>query len=54
VTVARTLTDSFTGIEPADAPWFVVAQLLGATAAVGVGRVLFAKPAPTLEDTLAG
>jgi arsenate reductase len=54
VPVARTLTDTFTGIEPADAPWFVVAQLLGATAAVGVGRVLFAKPAPSLEDTLAG
>lgn len=29
VTLARALTDSFAGIRPADAPWFMVAQLLG-------------------------
>ena len=29
VTIARTLTDSFAGIRPADAPGFVVAQLVG-------------------------
>jgi glycerol uptake facilitator-like aquaporin len=33
VTVARSLTDTFSGIRPADAPGFIVAQLLGATAA---------------------
>lgn len=33
VTVARTLTDSFAGIRPVDAPGFVVAQAAGATAA---------------------
>ena len=33
VTIARALTDTFAGIRPADVPGFVVAQLLGATAA---------------------
>jgi glycerol uptake facilitator-like aquaporin len=33
VTVARSLTDSFSGIRPADVPAFVVAQVLGALAA---------------------
>ena len=33
VTVARSLTDTFAGIRPADAPSFVLAQLLGALAA---------------------
>ena len=33
VTVARTLTDTFSGILPAHAPAFIVAQLLGAVAA---------------------
>ena len=41
VTLARTLTDSFTGIDPAHAPAFVVAQVLGAALAVGVIRVLY-------------
>ena len=30
VTFARTLTDSFAGIRPADAPAFIAAQLVGA------------------------
>lgn len=33
VTVARSLTDTFAGIRPVDAPGFIVAQLLGAVAA---------------------
>ena len=33
VTVARTLTDSFSGIAPAHAPAFIVCQLVGAAAA---------------------
>jgi len=40
VTVARALTDTFTGIRPADVPGFVVAQLLGALAAVFLFRWL--------------
>jgi glycerol uptake facilitator-like aquaporin len=33
VTVARSLTDTFSGIRPADAPGFVVAQIAGAALA---------------------
>jgi glycerol uptake facilitator-like aquaporin len=40
VTLARSLTQSFAGIRPADVPWFVVAQLVGAGAAVGVASLL--------------
>lgn len=29
VTAARSMTDTFSGIRPADAPWFMVAQLIG-------------------------
>lgn len=36
VTVARTLTDTFAGIRPADAPPFIVAQFLGALAATAL------------------
>ncbi len=41
VTVARSLTDSFAGIRPVDVPGFVLSQLTGAAAALGVARVLF-------------
>jgi glycerol uptake facilitator-like aquaporin len=41
ITVARSLTDTFSGIRPADAPGFIVAQLIGAIAAFGVGQLLF-------------
>jgi glycerol uptake facilitator-like aquaporin len=40
VTVARALTDSFAGIRPQDVPGFLVAQLAGAAAAVGLCRWL--------------
>lgn len=33
VTLARSLTDTFAGIRPADAPGFIIAQLVGAAAA---------------------
>lgn len=39
VTIARSLTDTFSGIRPSDAPAFIIAQLLGAlcaTAAFGL------------------
>jgi len=42
ITIARSLTDTFSGIAPADAPLFIVAQLAGAIAASFVGRALFA------------
>lgn len=41
VTLARTLTDTFTGISPASVPAFVVAQVIGALLAVVVARQLF-------------
>lgn len=47
ITVARSLSDSFAGIAPADVPAFVVAQLLGAAMATLLARYLFPpSPAP--------
>ncbi len=40
VTIARTFTNTFAGIRPADAPAFVVAQLAGAAAATALFRWL--------------
>jgi glycerol uptake facilitator-like aquaporin len=42
VTLARAATDSFSGIRPADAPGFVIAQLLGAAMATVLFRWLLA------------
>lgn len=41
VTVARTLSDSFAGIEPASAPMFIVMQLVGALIAYGLIRLFY-------------
>ena len=41
VTIARTLTDTFAGIRPADAPAFLVMQFLGAALAAGLAAWLF-------------
>jgi glycerol uptake facilitator-like aquaporin len=51
VTIARSLSDTFAGIAPADVPAFIAAQLGGMLAAVLVGRWLWngraaAEPAP--------
>jgi len=46
VTVARTLSDTFAGIDPSSVPAFVVAQLAGAGLAMGLVRVLY----PTIAD----
>lgn len=46
VTLARAATDTFAGIRPADAPVFIVAQLLGAAAATLLFRWFAAAPAP--------
>lgn len=43
VTVARALTDTFSGIRPADVPMFLLAQVVGATAATLYFRWLFSK-----------
>ena len=41
VTIARTLTDSFAGIRPMDAPGFILAQIAGALLALAIGNWLF-------------
>jgi glycerol uptake facilitator-like aquaporin len=41
VTIARALSDTFAGIAPADAPGFIVAQLLGALLALMTAAALF-------------
>ena len=40
MTLARAASDTFAGIRPADAPGFIVAQLLGATASTALFRWL--------------
>ena len=41
VTIARTLTDTFTGIEPASAPAFLACQLVGGALGVATVRILY-------------
>ena len=40
ITIARALSNTFAGISPADVPGFIVAQLVGALAAIPVARWL--------------
>jgi glycerol uptake facilitator-like aquaporin len=47
VTIARSLTDSFSGIRPMDAPAFIVAQFIGAALAVWLFKWLLAPKAST-------
>jgi glycerol uptake facilitator-like aquaporin len=49
VTLARSATNTFAGIRPADVPGFVVAQLLGAPAATALFRWLM----PSLQEEAA-
>lgn len=51
ITIARSLSDTFSGIRPHDAPAFIAAQLAGALTALGVARVLFRSQEPTSEHT---
>jgi glycerol uptake facilitator-like aquaporin len=41
VTIARTLSDTFTGIKPSSAPMFILMQLVGAFIAYGLIRLLY-------------
>jgi glycerol uptake facilitator-like aquaporin len=41
VTIARSISDTFAGIDPSAAPAFIAAQLLGMIAAVGLARWLW-------------
>ena len=47
ITVARSLTNTFAGIAPHDVPMFIIAQLIGASAAAIFGRWLFADRLPS-------
>jgi glycerol uptake facilitator-like aquaporin len=47
VTVARALTDSFSGIRAIDVPAFIVSQAAGAAAAALCARMLLGRPAPS-------
>jgi hypothetical protein len=40
VTIARSLSNTFAGIAPADAPGFIAAQIAGALPATVLARVL--------------
>lgn len=53
VTLARALSDTFSGIAPADAPAFIAAQLAGALAALGVCHRVFGWLPPTLDAAAA-
>ena len=55
VTVARSMTNTFAGIAPADAPAFIAAQVVGALAAWLVAERVFGwKPTPAEEPSLSG
>jgi glycerol uptake facilitator-like aquaporin len=49
VTLARSFTDTFTGIRPIDVPAFILAQLIGLVAAIGLTRWLV--PGPEREQS---
>ncbi len=57
VTLARSATDTFAGIRPADAPAFLAAQIVGAGAATALFRWLLpapaevATPSPDIRET---
>ncbi len=48
VTIGRSLSDTFAGIEPASAPGFIAAQVIGGLLAVALARFLF--PGPSAVD----
>jgi glycerol uptake facilitator-like aquaporin len=52
VTIARSLSDTFAGIRPIDAPGFIVAQLLGAVAATALFSWLAPISASQAHDAL--
>jgi glycerol uptake facilitator-like aquaporin len=46
ITIARALSNTFAGISPSHVPAFILAQLLGALAAIPVSRLLFPRTRP--------
>ena len=41
VTIARTLSNTFAGINPANAPMFIICQIVGMFAALAIAKILF-------------
>ena len=54
VTIARTLSNTFAGIAPPDAPMFILSQLLGACAATLVASAFGWHPTPSEQASLSG
>jgi glycerol uptake facilitator-like aquaporin len=54
ITVARSLSNTFAGIRPADTPAFIVAQIVGALGALAVAKVLFPVPQPSGAQSITG
>jgi len=52
VTIARTLTNTFAGIEPSSAPMFIVFQVVGAAVAVGAILVLYPRIRSVADDVV--
>jgi arsenate reductase len=52
IDVARTLSDTFAGIAPSSVPMFVVMQVLGAAAAVGVVALLYPDTGAAAHDVV--
>ena len=52
ITLARSLSDTFAGIAPADAPAFIACQFAGALLALAAARLLF-PPSDLAKDALA-
>ena len=50
VAVARSLTNTFSGIRPADVPWFILAEIMGAVCATILFRWLIPTSMTTQED----
>src|SRR5215469_1692142 len=52
ITIARSLSDTFSGIRPTDVPGFIIAQLAGALVALLFAKWLFrTDPAESIEQT---
>ena len=49
ITIARALSDTFAGIAPSHVPGFILAQILGALAAIPGARFVFATAKPEAE-----
>lgn len=50
ITIARSLSDTFAGIRPADVPAFIAAQLVGALQALVAGRMMFGLAEKPTDD----